>query len=68
MMKRRKRAAGAWICSRRCGSGGIGIGSGEQAPGDFNASSFRFALADQTCRSIAIKFAELIAINSNVVT
>ena len=66
MMQRRTRAAGTGSAAADADLGGIG--SGEQAPGDFNASSFRFALADQTCRSIAIKFAELIAINGNVVT
>ena len=65
-MKRRKRAAEAGSEAAVADLGGIG--SGEQASGDFNASGFRFALADQTGRSIAIKFAELIAINSNVVT
>ena len=65
-MKRRKRAAEVGSEATVADSGGIG--SREQASRDFNASGFRFALADQACRSIAIKFAELIAINSNVVT
>ncbi len=66
-MKRRKRAAEVGS-EATVADLAAGIGSREQASRDFNASGFRFALADQTCRSIAIKFAELIAINSNVVT